>query len=135
MRMPSSRRLQDDLHLTAEQAKLVRAIGHATDDGEILSTIIEASVPRTAGYVRSMHSDPYGSHMWRVTVALHAMDAIIGTHGVEALGPPSGGNYAPPYEYLNTGDTYSTTLIYRRKTDTVSIGDWGSIAERHPNWE
>ena len=59
MRMPSSRRLQDDLHLTAEQAKLVRAIGHATDDGEILSTIIEASVPRTAGYVRSMHSDPY----------------------------------------------------------------------------
>jgi hypothetical protein len=26
-------------------------------------------------------------------------------------------------------------FIYRRKTDTVSIGDWGSIAERHPSWE
>jgi hypothetical protein len=25
------------------------------------------------------------------------------------------------------------TLIYR-KTDTLSIGDWGTIAERHPNW-
>jgi hypothetical protein len=25
--------------------------------------------------------------------------------------------------------------VYRRKTDTVSIGDWGSIAERHPSWE
>jgi len=133
--MPSSRRLQEELRLTAEQAKLVRAIGHAADDGEILSTIVEASVPRTAGYVRSMHSDPYGSHMWRVTVALHAMDAIIGTHGVEALGPASGSSFSPPYEYLNAGDTYAATLIYRRKTDTVSISDWDSIAERHPNWE
>ncbi len=115
-------------------AKLVRAIGHATDDGEILSSLIEASVPQTAAYVRSMHSSPYDSHMWRVTVALHAMDAIIGTYGVESLGPTSGSNYAPPYEYLNTGDSYAATLIYRRKTDTISINDWGSIAERHPNW-
>lgn len=134
MRMPSSKRLQEALRLTAEQAKLVRAIGHAADDEDVLPTIIEGSVPETAAYVRSMHSDPYRSHMWRVTVALHAMNVIIGTHGVEPLGPPSGGSYAPPYEYLNTGDTYGTTLIYRRRTDTVSIGDWGSIAERHPNW-
>jgi hypothetical protein len=28
MRMPSSRRLQDELRLTPEQAKLIRAIGH-----------------------------------------------------------------------------------------------------------
>jgi hypothetical protein len=39
------------------------------------------------------------------------------------------------YEYLNTGDTYGTTLIYRRKTDTLSIGNWGDVAERHPSWE
>lgn len=134
MRMPSLQRLQNDLHLTVEQAKLVRAIGHATDDGEILSAIIEGNVPKTAEYVRSMYSNPYSSHMWRVTVALHAMDVIIDTYGVESLGPPSGGNYAPPYEYLNTGDLYTSTLIYCRKTDTINIGDWGSIAERHPNW-
>jgi hypothetical protein len=135
MRMPSSRRLQEDLHLSPEDAKLVRAIGHAADDGEILSTLIESNVPRTAEYVRSLHSDPYRSPMWRVTIALHAMDVILGTHDVEGLGPATWSNYAPPYEYLNTGDTYGTTLIYRRKTDTVSIGDWGSIAERHPSWE
>jgi hypothetical protein len=135
MRMPSSRRLQDELRLTPEQAKLIRAIGHAADDGEILSSLIEASVPKTAEYVRRMHSDPYHSHMWRITVALHAMDAILGTFGVEALGPPSGLSHSPPYEYLNTGETYDATLIYRRHTDTVTIGDPGSIAERHPNWE
>jgi len=135
MRMPSSRRLQEALQLTPEQARLVRALGHATDDGEILSSLVESSVPATADYVRSMHGDPFGSHMWRVTIALHAMDSIIGTYGVEALGPTSGPNYAPPYEYLNKGDTYATTLIYRRRTDTLSIGSWGDIAERHPNWE
>jgi hypothetical protein len=135
MRMPSSRRLQETLRLTPEQAKLIRALGHATDDGEILSSLIEASVPATAEYVRNMLGDAYNSHMWRVTVALHAMDSIVGTHGVESLGPTSGPNYAPPYEYLNTGDTYGTTLIYRRRTDTLTIGTWGNIAERHPNWE
>jgi hypothetical protein len=133
MRMPSARRLQDALHLSPEEANLVRAIGHATDTGG-LASLIEMNVPKTATYVMSMHSSPYDSHMWRVTVALHAMDAIIGTHGVEGLGPARGRDFAPPYEYLNTGDPYDATLIYRRKTDTVSIGDWGAIAERHPNW-
>ena len=79
-----------------------------------------------------MYSDPYNSHMWRVTVALHAIDKIMGTYGVEPLGPV--GTSGPPYEYLNTGDSYGTTLIYRKSTDNLFIGDWGSIAERHPNW-
>ena len=135
MRAPSSQNLQAYLKLSPEQAKLVRALAHACDDGEVLSALVEASVPKTAEYVLRMHSDPYGSHMWRVTVALHAMDVVVGTFGVEPLGPPRGGDYAPPYEYLNTGDTYGTTLVYRRKTDTLSIGNWGDIAERHPNWE
>ena len=135
MRAPSSQNLQSRLGLTPEQAKLVRALAHAADDGEVLSTIVEASVPKTAEYVRRMHGDPYGSHMWRVTVALHAMDQVIGTFGVEPLGPTSGPSYAPPYEYLNTGDTYGTTLIYRRKTDSLTIGSWGDIAERHPDWK
>ena len=135
MRAPSSQNLQTHLKLSPEQAKLVRALAHACDDGEVLSALVEASVPATAEYVLRMHSDPYGSHMWRVTVALHAMDVVVGTFGVEPLGPPRGGDYAPPYEYLNTGDTYGTTLVYRRKTDTLSIGNWGDIAERHPNWE
>jgi len=135
MRAPNSKNLQERLGLTPEQARLVRALAHACDDGEVLCALVEASVPKTAGYVRSMHSDPYHSQIWRVTVALHAMDQVVGTFGVEGLGPARGGDYAPPYEYLNTGDTYGTTLLYRRKTDTLTIGSWGDIAERHPSWE
>jgi hypothetical protein len=134
MRCPSSARLQESLNIDAAQAKLVRSLAKAADDGELLSTIVEASCPGTAAYVRSMYGDPYASKMWRVTVALAAMDEVVGTAGVEALGPDVGGPNPPPYEYLNTGDTYGTTLIYRRKTDSLSIGSWGDIAERHPNW-
>jgi hypothetical protein len=135
MRMPSFKRLQETFYLDPNQIKLIRTIGHATDDGVALSAIIESAVPKTADYVRSMHSDPYNSHMWRVTVALDAMCNILNAHGVEGLGPPSGSSYAPPYEYVNMGDPYVATLIYCRRTDTVSIGDWGSVAEQHPNWE
>jgi hypothetical protein len=136
MRVPSIKTLTTRFpNLSRDEAKLIRALGHATDDGEKLRQIVEELSPKTAAYVRSMHGEPWSSHMWRVTVALHAMDVVLGTFGVEGLGPTSGPSYAPPYEYLNAGDTYATTLIYRNKTDTLSVGNWGDIAERHPNWE
>jgi hypothetical protein len=135
MKTPSSASLQKWLKLSAEQAALIRSIGKAANDSEKLRSIINANVPETENYVRQMHSDPYRSQMWRVTVALHAMNEIAGTHGVEALGPNDGGNYAAPYEYLNTGDSYAATLIYNRKSDTLSIGSWGDIVEKHPDWE
>lgn len=37
---------------------------------------------------------------------------------------------APPYEYLDAGDPYTPTLIYKRDTDNLYIGCWGDIAER-----
>lgn len=134
MRAPSVSALTDALSISAEQAKLIRKLAKYVDEPEKLSELIEKECPKTVEYVHRMHSDPWGSHMWRVTVALHAMDNVLDTYGVEGLGPTSGPSYAPPYEYLNAGDTYNTTLIYRRKTDTLSIGTWGDIAEKHPSW-
>jgi hypothetical protein len=121
--------------LDSEQANLIRKLAKNTDEPEKLSELVEAYCPATVQYVHRMHSSPWDSHMWRVTVALHAMNEIMAMYGVEGLGPTSGPSYAPPYEYLNAGDTYNTTLIYRRSTDTLSIGTWGDIAEKHPSWE
>ena len=138
MRVPSVDRLLAAFpSLTPREAKLIRAIGKAADmpsDGDPLENLIEMHLPKTAQYVNSMHNSPYDSHMWRVTVALHGMNEVMGTYGVEALGPDIGGMSPPPYEYLNTGDTYATTLIYRRRDDSINIGSWGDIAERHPSW-
>ena len=110
MRAPSKKRLMQELDLDSEQANLVRSIAHAASPNGSLRKIIDNKCPDTAAYVRSMYSDPYHSCMWRRTVALHAIDRILGTCGVEALGPPDeDSGYAPPYEYLNSGDTYATT--------------------------
>jgi len=139
MRAPSEKKLLEAFRdLRPEEAKLIRALARAVDadsaDVDPLEELVDKYVPGTAKYVRSMFSNPYRSHMWRVTVALHAMDEVMGTYGVEALGPDVGGPSPPPYEYLNTGDTYATTLIYRRRDNSLNIGSWGDIAERHPRW-
>jgi hypothetical protein len=140
MRAPSQKALLEAFRdLTPEDAKLIRALAKAVDedflgDPDTLRTLVEDYTPDTAKYVRGLYSDPYRTHLWRVTVALHAMDEVMGTFGVKALGPDIGGMEPPPYEYLNTGDTYATTLIYRRRDNSLHIGDWSSIAEKHRNW-
>jgi len=135
MRCPTAVRLVAAFRdLDEEGAKTIRRIARAAADGETLRKVIDSSCPDTAAYVRQMYSDPYGSRIWRTTVALHAIDRVLGTHGVEPLGPGRSGDFAPPYEYCNAGDTYSVTLIYSRDTDALSIGTWGDIAESHPEW-
>jgi hypothetical protein len=130
MQAPSAKRLLATFRdLTPEQARLIRALAHATDDAAQLAGLIAKSCPETDKYARSCYSDPYDSGMWRRTMALHAIDRVLGTFGVEPLGRVSMRN-GPPFEYLNTGDTYATTLVYHRNADALRIGCWGSIAER-----
>jgi len=135
MRAPSAKTLTSTFRITADAAKAIRALAAAADDGERLRVLVDKSSPATASYVRSLHSDPYRSRIWRITVALHAINEHLGTYGVEGLGPPRSGDYAPPYEYLNAGDTYTTTLIYDRDRDRLFVGSWGDLVEQHPEWE
>lgn len=132
MRAPGIHSLMGSFRLDRESAKLIR-LAAKVGDAE-LEEVIEKRFPETHVYVRSLYSSPYRSEIWRVTVRLHAIDSVLGTYGVEALGPGRDGDHAPPYEYLNAGDRYATTLIYRRATDSLSVGTWGDIAERHPRW-
>ena len=121
--------------LDVDKAKLIRQIAAATDDADGLKKLIDERCPETAAYASSCHGDPFRPQIWRVTMALYAIDKILGTFGVEGLGPPRSGDHAPPFEYLNTGDPYTTTLVYKRKTDRLTIGRWGDIVEKHPEWE
>jgi hypothetical protein len=132
MRAPSLKRLLATFpQLDRNSASLIRELAHETDSAERLSKLIAMRCPDTDRYARSCSSDPFDSPMWRVTMALHAIDRVLGTHGVEPLGvtDPSDG-YAPPFEYCNAGDSYATTLIYNRRIDALMIGSWGDIAER-----
>lgn len=57
-------------------------------------------------------------------VRMHVLDALAGTHGVESFDTRAG-----RCEYLNTGDTYTATLI--RFRGRYRVASWGDIAERY----
>lgn len=132
MRAPSAARLMEAFKdLTRENANLIRKLAHAADDPVRFSSLIHgnAVLSATAAYARSCYGDPFDSGMWRRTMALHAIDRLLGTYGVEPLGTVDVHD-GPAFEYCNAGDTYATTLIYMRDTDTLRIGCWGDLVER-----
>jgi len=130
MKAPSAARLLATFRdLTPAGARLIRALAHATDDAQALARLIEKRCPETHAYARSCYSDPYDSSGWRRTMALHAIDRVLGTCGVEALGRGDMRNGAA-FEYCNTGDPYSVTLIYHRAPDALRIGCWGDLVEQ-----
>lgn len=140
MRCPSVDRLESvffnsvNRSSTRADCLAVRRLCKARDDARALEKEINSGRhEKTRQYANSCYSDPYASLQWRTTLVLHALDVLLGTHGVESLGPLDMRD-GPPYEYCNAGDPYVTTLIYTRATDTLRIGCWGDIAERHPTW-
>lgn len=132
MRTPAIKTLVATFALTRAQASLIKRLAGARDDRDTLETILRSECPDTWRYVQSCYNDPLASRMWRTTMVLHAIDRIVGTHGVESLGSGEHPSYAPPFEYLNAGDTYATTLIYKRASDNLYVGTWGDVAERMP---
>lgn len=134
MRAPSLNRLLKVFpHLERQAARLIRAFAHAADDEEELSALVlNSPVPATQKYVGSLYSNPFGSAIWRATVALHAIDELLGSHGVEAMGPVRERDYAPKYEYLNMGDPYKATLVYSRDSRNLYIACQGDVQARLP---
>ena len=61
-------------------------------------------------------------------VAMHVLDAMAGTYGVEAIEGDS--VFWPAAEYLNTGDTYRATLVYDFARDRFSVESWGDWLEK-----
>lgn len=131
MRCPSINRLIQAFSLSNDEAKLVRALAFVRDDAKKLEVLINKSCPGTAAYARSCANDPFVSDIWRTTMVLHAIDIILKGFGVECFGQKRSGDFAPDYEYINLGDTYTTTLIYSRRNDAdnLYIGSWGDTAE------
>jgi hypothetical protein len=58
-------------------------------------------------------------------IRMHCLDALAGSYGVESF-ELKNGTYC---DYLNTGDTYSPTLV--RVNGFYRVASWGDIAERH----
>lgn len=87
---------------------------------------LDTLLPRTRVWQRQCYHLPKDEH-----VVLVALDELLGTHGVEYVGNVDMYD-GPPVEYLNVGETCSTTILRSRRGYwyVASIGDWieGSIA-------
>jgi hypothetical protein len=113
MNAPSKQRLIEALGLTAEQADLIRALIHKT-----VKTWDPALFPETAEWVRQCyHRPPYVERL------LSAINETMQGHGVEHIGENA--------LYVNTGDTYSPTLLYDYSTGTIRLTTWGDFVETH----
>lgn len=77
------------------------------------------ALPACAARIAECYHKPATSDL-----RLTALDALAGTHGVEAFETRAGW-----CEYLNAGDTYTPTLLRFRGRYRVAC--WGDIAERH----
>lgn len=119
--------------LTPDRARLIRQLAHSVDDRDAIRALIKRECPSTHAYACRCYNDPYDSGMWRRTMALHAIDAALGTYGVEPLGEVSM-RHGPPYEYCNAGDTYATTLVYDRDRDRLIVTSYGDIVESDPRF-
>lgn len=132
MRCPSAKSLLATFrNLTPEHAKLIRKLARLADEPVKLEALIVDECTNTD---RHLFGDPYRTATWRRNIMLRAIDELLGTHGVEPLGPVDM-HAGPPYSYCNTGDSYAVTVVYERKGDRLILASWGDLAERHEaNW-
>jgi|ETNvirenome_6_85_1030632.scaffolds.fasta_scaffold17428_2 hypothetical protein len=126
MRCPSAKRLKSELGVGTWGAETIRSLCAAVDDPDELESIIEQKLPGTDTWVRSLHRSPFGSRIWRRSAVLEGANEVIDAHGVEHI---PGSERVGTIDYLNMGDTYAATLIYKWDTDNLWISSWGDVVE------
>jgi hypothetical protein len=112
---PSAKALIASLNTTSEQAATVRGLIR----GEITTWDVSL-FPKSNAYFQSCHHVPD-----RLSRILECLNEVLEMHGVECLGEVR--TYGPPAEYLNAGDTYTTTLLFDHIAQNFKLtcyGDW-----------
>ena len=98
--------------------------------GKTLRRLLESNAavrehPAVVELVRKCYHAPRLAYQ-RMTALNHE----AGTYGIECVREsPNDCTSAPAFKYLNTGDTYTPTII-RWRNGRYVVCDWGSIVER-----
>jgi len=118
---PSAKALQEKLALSQADASLLKDLMNGS--------VNPVKVAEEMGLLKGFHNDPEPDH----AIMLIA-NVMLKGHGEEAVE----GEYVDSYhqnfqiDYINMGDTYSTTLILDNVTKKFLIGSWGDFVESHP---
>ena len=117
VRAPSIKTLTRDLRITREEAKTVR--------GLIKGDIDPEDIEATDRWIRQCYNRP-----WESSLIMHAIDATIGTCGVECIGDEDKeAHESADFDYCNAGDTYAATIIRDNNTGRYFVGCWGDCVE------
>lgn len=116
-RAPSVRRLVAALGITPAVARQVRGVIHGRIDPCDVSP---------AAHKRAMLAfHPHAAHVLK----LEALNELLGMYGVEHVPAGRSVRRSPRFDYLNTGETYATTIL-RFSGGRYRIGSWGDQVER-----
>ena len=115
---PPAAKIAAGMNLSLETAKTLRGLAR----GEIRITG-NAAFPVTNQWIADCYHKPR-----RIDLILSAMNEAAETYGVEAFNT-RGDQLHAIAEYLNTGDSYGTTLLFRHDTGTFRLTSWGDFVE------
>ena len=118
---PPARRIADAFQVDLSTARLARRIIRGEE-----SIADNPALPETNRWRNSCHNEPR-----RIELILAALNECLECFGVEAFRSRHGSQYEAIAEYLNTGDTYSATILFRHDTGTFRITTWGDFYERN----
>lgn len=108
------------MNCTLETAKTARALMR----GEIRITD-NLAFPVTNKWIAACYHKPR-----RIELILSALNELLECYGVEAFNTRND-PFRAIAEYLNTGDTYQTTILFRHDTGTFRLSSWGDFVERN----
>ncbi len=106
--------------LDEQQVKTVRGLIDGSLDP------VEVSM-ETQRWVNSCDNEPS-----EVELIMHAIDTVMGTHGVEAVYTDYDSSLNHPTAvYCNTGETYDPTIVYCYQRDRFLVTSWGDYYENN----
>jgi len=117
---PPAAKIADWMNCTPETASLARKLMK----GEVRITDNPA-FPKTNQWIADCWNKPR-----RIELILSALNELLECHGVEAFNSRESRMHACA-EYLNTGDTYSPTILFFHETQTFRLTTWGDFFERN----
>jgi hypothetical protein len=116
---PSITRLVSGLSITPEQAATIRGLIQGT-----IRTIGNEQFPASNQWFSSCYNQPR-----RIDRILACINEVMSGHGVEAIWGSDA--YWPAADYINTGDTYSATILFNRESSAFQLTTWGDFFERN----
>ena len=123
MKSYTVKRIAQELNIDRAQAYTIRQIVR----GELNREALYALSPRVEKWAEQ---ECYNRPSLR-EVAMETINDIMRAHGIESIEKPDAhgdGRYSDYIDYINTGDTYSTTIL--RDGSRYWIGTYGDTTEK-----